>query len=428
MSSANRWTQCCVAGARAKLVSVDISRRVIGVAAVLKREDRNPVGVDLNSVLTRLILFEQYILKSLRLQEIPYFVQQLGFDGTMKLLKSSAFRIECECVCVAQIGQTSIIESRAFKGVLPPLSYCLSAIDSGDYEKYIHDNLQVFHKIPNLVHKQVKALKLAVVENLARLPNGFASEVAAAARADVLSKAHLVRTSVELVLKRDLGIELPDLQVAVHAIDEEDIRVDTNLVRPGIDVQIAHKIVERALMGVGSVAHRFAEMKAYSALTGFTGDDLPLVQEHLGFLARTVLPEDKEQQLTRVLQVVGLPDFTSVLANREVNIPKLLELRESQECIEFRHWLSRLNPNSDDEIRERMESLRAKLGNFAQTRQGKLTRFLVTTGIGFIPVVGPLAGTLAGGIDSFLLEKILPKSGPLAFVSKLYGSVFEERK
>jgi hypothetical protein len=276
---------------------VDISKRVIGVAAILDPGSRDPIGIDLNNVLSRLILFDQYILKSLRLREIPSFVQQLGFDNTMELLKSSAFRIECECVCIAQIGQTSVIESRALKGVLPELSYCISAIDASDHEKYIHDNLQVFHDTPELTHKQAKALKLAVVGSLARLPKGFASEVATAARTDIVSKAHLISRSVELVLQRDLGIQLPDLSVVVHQIDDEDIRVETNLVRPGIDLQVAHRIIERGLMGVGSVSLRFAEMKAYSALTGFAGDDLPLVQEHLGFLAGASCPTRRRNNL-----------------------------------------------------------------------------------------------------------------------------------
>jgi hypothetical protein len=140
------------------------------------------------------------------------------------------------------------------------------------------------------------------------------------------------------------------------------------------------------------------------------------------------MPNEKEEQLTRVLKIAGLPDFTTALANRNVNVPKLLELRESSECLEFRQWISTLGLVSDKEVKERVTSIRARLGNLIQAPEGRFTRLLVTTGLGLIPGLGTVAGVAAGIVDTFLLEKILPNSGPLAFVSKLYGSVFEQRQ
>lgn len=83
---------------------------------------------------------------------------------------------------------------------------------------------------------------------------------------------------------------------------------------------------------------------------------------------------------------------------------------------------------SDLEIKERVSSLRARLGNAVQTLPGKAIRLLATTGIGLIPPVGPVIGFLAGAVDTFLLEKMLPKSGVVVFLSNLYPSIFDRER
>jgi hypothetical protein len=49
------------------------------------------------------------------------------------------------------------------------------------------------------------------------------------------------------------------------------------------------------------------------------------------------------------------------------------------------------------------------VGNPIQSHSGKAIRLLTSTGIGSIPIVGPMAGILAGVVDSFFLETMLPK-------------------
>ena len=86
-----------------------------------------------------------------------------------------------------------------------------------------------------------------------------------------------------------------------------------------------------------------------------------------------------------------------------------------------------LDGRNGSEIKERIGSLRAKFGNLTQSYTGKLVRLLATTGIGLIPPpVGLVAGALAGFLDTFLIERVLPKSGVVAFLSSLYPSIFDE--
>lgn len=53
----------------------------------------------------------------------------------------------------------------------------------------------------------------------------------------------------------------------------------------------------------------------------------------------------------------------------------------------------------------------------------------VAKGIGSasFPVVGNILGTALGVLDHFLLERILPFSGPAAFMNELYPSIFLSR-
>jgi hypothetical protein len=406
---------------------VDITGRLLGQAAIVK--DAAIVGVDVNAVIRRLVLFDTYILKSTRLKEFPFLVEHLGFEGTMQLLKSSAFQVECECITTGQTGQVGILESRARKGILPLLSYSLSGIDAGDRRKYIHDCLQPLHQVPGLTQKQVVKVKRALVSKLTRVPEGFAAKLASQATSDVLAKPHLVKKSIEVATHAMLNRRPDAFEVSVLPIDSEDFRVETDLSqRLGISLETTHKVVERGLMGVAGLTQRLLEMQAHCALSGFIEDDLPLLHECLDVFVHNISPQAREQQFSRVLAIAGLPDFIEPGTRRQVNVAKLLEIRESEECTQFREWLRTIQSASDSEIKERLKSLRCKLGNAIRTYPGKVVRFLATTGISSLPMVGPVAGFAAGTIDAFFLENWLPKSGIVAFLSHLYPSVFEERR
>lgn len=405
----------------------DFTKRVLDVSAIVDPKS-GITGVDLNGIVRRLILFDTYILKSLRLQEFPYLVATLGYDGTMELLKSRAFEIECECVQVCQLGQTTIIESRAQKyggRPLPALSYCLSSIDAHDHEEYVHKALQPLHGIPGLSQKQVIKLKRAIVNRTVRAPENFASSIAKETNVMVRSRPDLVWKSLHMTIQRELNVVLDDFNVKVEPIDDEDVRVETDLPkRLNITEEAAHKLVEQGLLAVGSMAQRFGEMNAYSALTGFIGNDLPLVHAQLQFLATSVSPETKNREFSRVMTIAGMPDFSEAVTERKVNMGRLLEVREMDECREFRDWLATIGDASDKDIEERLNSLRSRLGNAIATNTGKAIRLVVTEGLGAFPLLGK-AATIA---DAFLLEKLLPKSGPVAFVRRLYPSIFEKPK
>jgi hypothetical protein len=102
----------------------------------------------------------------------------------------------------------------------------------------------------------------------------------------------------------------------------------------------------------------------------------------------------------------------------------LLKVRESGECREFREWLSTLEDVSDEEIRQMVASIKSKMASLAGSARGKLIRLAATTGIGLIPVIGQITGAAASAIDSFLVDRVLPRSGIVAFLTEQYPSLF----
>lgn len=107
-----------------------------------------------------------------------------------------------------------------------------------------------------------------------------------------------------------------------------------------------------------------------------------------------------------------------------MDVQKLLKTRDSAECRAFREWLSTVEDVTDAEIKEMVSSLRSKMASIAASPGGKLVRLAATTGIGLIPVIGPITGAAAGAIDSFLVDKVLPRSGIVAFLTETYPSLF----
>jgi hypothetical protein len=130
--------------------------------------------------------------------------------------------------------------------------------------------------------------------------------------------------------------------------------------------------------------------------------------------------------MKRVLTIKGFDDLDELIAEGKVDLVKLLEIRDSRECREFRDWLWSADFYTDAEIEEQVNSLRDKLAWFVRGPQGKALRWLASARIGV--GTGDVAGAIGGALDTFLLEKILPNSGPLSFISNMYPTIFVGRE
>jgi len=234
-----------------------------------------------------------------------------------------------------------------------------------------------------------------------------------------------VKTAVEMAVQKHVGLKDLRFSLAMRQESEGTFKVETDLHhRANIDEAKAHKIVEEGLMGVALLSQSIVEMDAYSAISGFRDDELPLFRHKLAFLADTLSSQIKEQNFQRVIDLAGLPDFSTT--EGAVSVEELLKVRNSSEAREFRDWLGGIAQASDSDIKDHVASLRASVGLRVGSEEGKAMRFLVTSGLGL--VTGVPAALALSAVDQFVVDKLLPRSGIAAFVNKLYPSIFAAKK
>jgi len=390
--------------------------------------ENGAVKVDLTGLIRRLVLFDKFILQSMRLEELPFLLNVFGYDGFVNLMQSGAFVIHCDAVTVGQTGQLKVLESRATKGLLPLCSYAFSMVHITDWHSYIEDCLRVLDPADSISPTQRNTLKNLINSSVVRYPSDFGTMTLKQLNTELATN----RPVIELLLMRALGDRLGTaldkgrVSIRVHQIDDSDFRVESNIASQfHLSELDTHKVVERALLAAGGINQRIEEMRTYSAISGFLPEEVPLFAEKLDFLVETLLPQRKEERFQRILDIRGIPELDKVDTNTRLDADKLLRIRDSVECRDFRAWLSTIDYASDSVIRERIGSLQAKVSTFTHTRRGKDMRFITIAGIGFIPVIGPALGTVIGTLDHYLLEKLFPYSGPASFINRLYPSIFE---
>ena len=405
-------------------VEPDFQTRLIAPARRL--HDNVVIGADVNDVVVRVLLFNNYILDSTRLLEIPQLVSAFGADGLIELLQRGVLQIRCEPLVVGQIGQTTIL--REENGLLPPCCYAFRYVKVAQYEDYIHRCLQPLHTIPGLKHKAILRLKRAIVSSLVRVPAGFADSIQSEMTEQFRASPSLVRAAFDLELGRRFGTEVANIPIKFRfdEIGLGDFRVESDLaMNLNVSINEVHNIGMAAGFAVATLVQRLAEMKTFSALTGFSETDVALAQAKFNFLARAVIPDMQERRFSRVMQLCGFPDFRLEWNERTVNVHKLLDVRDSDECLVFREWLRSTDTRSDKEIQDVIAGLRAKLGTMANNASGKVFRFLASAVIG---KYGVFPSLITGFIDSFIIDRLFPKKGIISFVSRQYPSIFEYPK
>jgi len=399
---------------------MDINRRLIGVSAVLSPEGK-VIDVDLETLVRRLLLFDTYILQSIRLQEFPLLAHRLGYEGLRDLLSANLIEIRCECLQLIQTAQSGIFGDP----ILPNFQYQFHWLDFHDRDKYVHDGLQELHNVPSLGHKNILRLKRSIAGAIRPLSKEVRPELFPLFKNEILNSPHLLKKSVELAIKNRL-IQPPTFFLKMHQEFKEIFRAETDLAqRLSIDETQAHKFIESGLLGIAGLTQSIGEMKAFSALSGFREHELPLFRDKLDCLADAVSSQPREHHFQRVVEIANLPVFTS---GTEINVELLMKIRQSPEAREFRDWLVNIGSATDNEIEKRVASFRALIGLKINSRTGQTVRFLTLSALSYIPAISPLTATALSALDQFVVSRLFPQSGVAAFVNELYPSIFEQPK
>jgi hypothetical protein len=301
-------------------------------------------------------------------------------------------------------------------------------VNTADPEEYIHGCLKPFHELTDISHKRILRLKKSVLSRFVNPPKDFEANVLAQIKSEIRGTSPGIKSAVRLRLSQLYPqAKVSDFNLEFEEVPNVGFRAHTDLAsRAGISDQEAHNLLQAAFAGLANLDQRVGEMRGYEALSGFSEEEIGVFTEKCNFLMKDLNPEILEGSFERVLEIVGIPDPVIDGSTRVAQIGELLEVRQTDECKEFRAWLSTVHNASDAEIRERVTSVRAKLSEFLQSSSGKTIRVLTAAGIGLIPHVGIPAALAVGFGDTFLIEKLFPHSGVVSFLSNLYPSIFDK--
>jgi hypothetical protein len=400
---------------------MEITRRLLGSSAIVSQvpgERDIIVKLDLGGFVRRLLLFDTYVLYSVRLKEIPELVGHFGFEGTISLLSSGALEIRHECA--------QFVEGEFKTPPCPLLTYQFHIIEAHVWEQYLIDSLPALKTSPELSATELMKLQGAVVKAVRRIDNKqmFAAEVSPAFESELLGNQKLVKAAVLFVLTERYGIDKVDFDIKIHKVVADDARyqVETDLPdKLHLSREQIHQAIKEALLGISGLCQRVAEMKGHVALSGFMEEELPLFRTKLGSLADEMGSKSQEDRFLRLISTAAIPE---IAPDQRIDIEKLLQIRSEPEAVEFRAWLSDIDKLSDAELRDRVAGLNARLGLAVQSTGGKALRLLATTVVG---IKSPAAGIIAGILDQFLWDNFLRRSGVAAFANELYPSIFANR-
>ncbi len=404
-------------------------------------------------LLERLVLFDQYIIDSHGLREIPALINLFGYDSVIELLKSGFIKFHSETFAGhGSTGRASaVMPSRASKGNLPNYSYCIDALEAGSKEvvtkgrDYIdrqklfsNSNLAKFDDIENLSKREKENLKQLTHELIIHFPSEQAcNDITKQSYDDYKNSDPIIKTAITTYLSNNRDIELNpnDIDLKIDFIDDKDFRVNSNIKELlSIDDEAAHHIIERALLSITGNNHYLAQMKEFQCLVAYRENEVPLFSDKLNFLfEKTINNRKLEENFHDVVSVKGLPDFEIAVSERNINLIRLLEIRETTECQEFRDWLWKQDSIDRSELSDRLSSLSQRFSDFRISGSGKVFSILLSNGIGLIVGIQDATAGIATSlglsvIDSFLLDKVLPRSGALTFINNKIPSLYKEPK
>jgi hypothetical protein len=144
------------------------------------------------------------------------------------------------------------------------------------------------------------------------------------------------------------------------------------------------------------------------------------LMSRLSFLIPERDGEESERMFTRVVELAELPEIMPG-DGQVLDAGRMLAIRETAECRAFREWLRGVGALSDGDVRDLVRGLHSRISGAFQSRAGRILRFIAGWAVGN---QDSTAGLIVGAIDQFILDHILREPGPVAFLNRLYPSIF----
>jgi len=384
-------------------------------------DPEGPAVVDFGDLVRKLVLFDQIIVESHNLKEPAPIAQKFGYDGAKALFDSGRIRLVNDMVLIADIGQAP----RPNRPVLPLGSYSINAVRLTPPREFLSRQLHRIDAVPGLTSKQAKKLRQLTGTRIVSNPEEAVRLSQDQIPRDFEASPPILKMSTAFALRREFKIDLDPSQfeLRLERLSERDWRTETDLgAMTKLTAKQIHDVVGQGLSATSGLNVRLALMRDFTALSGFQVNELPLFEAKLDFIVRELDPDLQGKRFDRVREIVGLPDVSNDPALQDVDMPKLIEITSGPEVREFRQWLRTSDSLTDEELADLVHPVRDALGKAIHGPAAKAVRLATTTGVS---VVLPPAGIGLSVLDTFLVDKLMPRPGPTAFLSHLSRSVFQ---
>jgi hypothetical protein len=401
---------------------MDIRKRIYGPLAVT--DGTRVVGLDLSEFLRRLLLFEGVVLYS-RFSELGMLARTRGLDVTLDLLQAPGFQLVFDPSTIAKISAHSVGRSSA--GMLRVSRLDFGIIRPGSADQWRDRSFADLRKESGLTPGRANKLENIIRGRLKPLDPDARQTAFEQTKADLLTVAPSVRAAIDVALRKH-SVKLPppgDYSLEVQFASTGYV-VETDIHRIlKLSDDDAAAAIATGMLGAAGLNCALDDMRLHNALVGLQDSEFPVFEAKLDFLSRQLDPAEQAARLERVVALLDLPSITDTEQIESIDVHRLLEVRQSEECRVFRDWLWSSGSVTDEEIREQFQGLRHKLGGLVRSNPGKGLRWAASAGLGFLPVIGPAIGIAAGLIDTFVTERVLPGRGALAFLGAEYKSIFD---
>lgn len=390
--------------------------KIYGNNEVSSKED-----VRFGSLLEDLLLFETVVVRTQRLRELPFLIEVFGFGPVHDLIRSNAIEFS---MLNPQIGVRNSEDST--------WKFEYGAFAFADLQKIIGESLDEIRESLPIEQSQYREIEQAVQEGFKVDPKENTGLLSQQFRNEITRGGHAVYNSLERQADSKFGvdIDLNELDFNVEYVGESEasgfdvFEVDTNLpFLINTNARKAINLVGDALLGVGGLNSRLNEMRMHQSLSGIREEDRSMLDSKISWAMENLPSDIRSGQFGQVVSIKDFPDLHESTLQGQVDLEKLMQLRQTGEIDQFRDWLQKSSSLSEEELERKLNSFKAKLGSLLQSETGKLVRWMTSVGIS-IAAQNPTPGAFTGLLDQFLVDNLLDDSGPICFINNLYPSIY----
>jgi hypothetical protein len=379
--------------------------------------------VSYGDLVRKLVLFDEILIESHNLKEPAALTQKFGYAGVKALFESGRVRLIKDMVWIADLGQMPVRPGGNGK-LLPLGSYSIGPSRLTPPRDYHSRQLHKVDEVDGISARQAKRLRRLIGEQIRTNPDGVEQRARDLVLADFEASRPILNRAIALNLKRQFQIDVEPgrIELGLKRLRFADWEAQTNLAAfTSLDAKQIHDAVYGGLAAAATLNVRLVLMEGLGALSGFQNNDLPLYEEKLAFLMRQVDPDVQGLRLDRIAKIGGLPEVSDDPAVDDIDLAKLVDITSGPEAEAFRTWLRTTDSISDEEVDVLLRPVRDIVAKAVRSPLGKSVRFVTAAGVG---IVIPPVGIALSAVDTFLLERLIPEPGPIAFLSRLSHSMF----